>query len=65
MDIKIFVLCVLFIFVGIILMVKNKFYKHRSDDMLFPAELRMFLGGVLLILLGGYGVIAELIKVLK
>jgi len=64
-DITTFAVCVLFLLVGIVLMVKNRFYKHKSNDILFPIELRMFLGGGILTLLGGYGVIVELIKLLR
>ena len=57
--------CVISIAVGILLMLKNKFYRHNSDNMLFPAELKVFLGGFLLCLLGLYGLVAEVIKQFK
>lgn len=38
--------------VGLIICSKNKFYKYDTNDMLFPATLKMFMAGVLLILIG-------------
>lgn len=62
MDFKILSICLLFFIVGIILIIKNKFYKHNSNDMLFPAELKLFLCGVILVLIGIYGIINEILK---
>ena len=64
MDFKILLICVLLVIVGIMLMVKNKFYKHPANDMSFPAELKLFLSGVLLSLIGIYGIVSEILKII-
>lgn len=46
-------------------MVRNKFYKYDSDDMLFATKLNVFLGGVLFSFIGVYGVISEILKLIK
>ena len=38
--------------VGLVVCLKNKFYKDDTDDMLFPATLKIFMSGLLLILIG-------------
>lgn len=40
------------ILLGVWICKKNKFYKYDTDDMLFPATLKMFMSGLLLILIG-------------
>lgn len=62
MDVKLFLLSVIFVIIGIVLIINNKFYKQKSSDMMFPAELKFFLGGELFCLLGIYGVIDCILK---
>ncbi len=65
MDVKLFLISILFIVVGIIIMVWHKFYKYKTDDMLFAIELRIFMGGLLFTLAGCYGLVSELLKFFK
>ncbi len=37
---------------GVIICVKYKFYNYSTDDMLFATKLKIFLSGLLLILIG-------------
>jgi hypothetical protein len=41
---------------------RNRFYKYEADDMLFATKFKVFLSGVLFLLLGFYGVFSELAK---
>jgi len=38
--------------VGLVICIKNKFYKYDTDDMSFATKLKIFLSGLLLILIG-------------
>ena len=38
--------------VGLGICLNNKFYKYDTDDMIFPATLKMFISGVLLFFVG-------------
>jgi hypothetical protein len=62
MNIKLFLICILSLITGIIIMLKNKFYKYETDDMLFATKLKVFLGGLLFSLIGIYGLINEILK---
>lgn len=62
MDISLFVISIISFIVGIFIMVKNKFYKYETDDMLFATKLKVFLGGLLFSLIGIYGLISEMLK---
>lgn len=62
MDIKLFLLSVICIIVGIIVMIKHKFYKYPVNDMLFATKLGVFLGGFLFVVIGGFGVVTEVLK---
>ncbi len=46
---------------GLIICLKNKFYKYDTDDMLFPTTLKIFMSGLLLILIGICAFISYLI----
>jgi hypothetical protein len=47
MDYKLFSASVVFVFIGVVIMRRNRFYKYPTDDMLFAAELKLFLCGFL------------------
>ena len=61
MDIKGIIICILFLVVGIILMWNNRFYRRSSTTMLFPAELKLFLSGLILSLIGGWGIVVAIL----
>ena len=65
MDAKLFLFSLLFIIIGIIIMTKYKFYKYPSDDMSFATELKVFLGGLLFCLIGVYGIIDQILKIIQ
>jgi len=46
-------------------MLKNKFYKYETSDMLFVAKLKVFLGAAILVLYGLLILINELKKVIS
>lgn len=60
MDFKILIISIVFIIVGIYLMFTHKFYKLETGDMLFAARLKVFLGGLLFLILGIYALVSEL-----
>jgi hypothetical protein len=62
MDYKLFLASVLFVIIGVVIMRRNRFYKYEADDMLFATKFKVFLSGVLFLLLGFYGVFSELAK---
>lgn len=62
MDITLFSIGFVTMIIGIILMIRNRFYKHKSSDMLFVAELKIFLGGLILTGMGIAILINELNK---
>jgi uncharacterized protein YjeT (DUF2065 family) len=64
MEMTLFLLSIVFIIAGVILMIRNKFYKTSTKTMLFPAEIKLFLSGLILVLMGVYIFISELLKVL-
>jgi uncharacterized membrane protein YhfC len=51
--------------IGIFFMVKNKFWKYDSSDMLSAASLKLFLGGLLFLLIGIYGLVDGIIKLVN
>jgi hypothetical protein len=65
MDIKLLLACIFFLFIGIIIMIKNKFYKHPSDDMLFATEFKIFSSGLLFCFIGICGIIDQILKMLN
>ena len=65
MDVKIFLISILFTVFGIIIMVWHKFYKYETDDMLFATKLKVFMGGLISTLIGCYGLVSELLKFFK
>jgi hypothetical protein len=46
---------VLFCLVGVVICLKNKFYKYAADDMSFATKLKIFSSGLLFILIGIFG----------
>jgi hypothetical protein len=60
MDIGFILLSTLFVIIGVVFMIRNRFYRYNLNDSLFLAELKLFLGGVLFFLLGSYGLYYEL-----
>ncbi len=65
MDIKLLLLSILFFIIGIIIIIKYKFYKYPSDDMSFATELKVFLGGLLFCLIGVFGIINQILKIIQ
>lgn len=65
MNIELFLLSLIFIIIGIIIMVKHKFYRFNSSDMLFASKFKIFLSGLLFTLVGLYGFIQEIFKIFK
>lgn len=65
MDIKLTILSVMFIVLGVVIMVRHKFYKYDTSDMLFATKLKVFLSGLLFCLIGTYGLIDGIIKLIK
>lgn len=63
-NITFFVIGVVSLFVGVIMMIKHKFYKYKTSDMLFVTKLRVFLGSAVLALFGILIVINELKKLI-
>ncbi len=61
MDYRLFLVCIVFMFLGIVIMKKNKFYDYPTDDMLFATKLKVFLSGFLLFGIGIYGIISGLL----
>jgi hypothetical protein len=43
---------VIFVILGFRIMMKNKFFKYDSNDMLFATKIKIFLSGLLFFLLG-------------
>jgi hypothetical protein len=43
---------IIFIFLGFRIMMKNKFFKYDSSDMLFATKIKVFLSGLLFFFLG-------------
>jgi hypothetical protein len=49
---------IIFCLVGVVICLKNKFYKYDADDMLFATKLKMFLSGSLFIMIGIFGFVS-------
>jgi hypothetical protein len=43
---------IMFVFLGFGIMIKNKFFKYDSSDMLFATKIKVFLSGLLFFFLG-------------
>ena len=63
MDTKLILISGAAILFGVLLMKKYKFYRHSSDDMSFTTELRVFIGGLLLFLIGVIGTLESLFHI--
>lgn len=57
MDSGSVLLFVAMLVIGFVIVVKNKFYKYSSSDILFATKLRVFLAGLLFCLIGVYGIV--------
>jgi hypothetical protein len=52
MKLDFLLISIFFIIIGIIIMKRNKFYKITIRSMLLPAELKLFLSGLILFIIG-------------
>lgn len=59
------IFCLIFIPLGILIMIRHKFYKYDPSDMLFATKLNVFLGGLLFCLIGIYVLVDGIIKLFK
>ena len=59
MNIELLLLSIIFIIIGLVIMITNKFYNYKTSDMLFAVNLRIFIGGLIFFLMGVYGIINE------
>ena len=62
MDIKLFMISIICVIIGVIIMIKHKFYKYDTSDMLFATKFKIFLSGLLFSLIGLYGLVSEILK---
>ncbi|TRX01830.1 hypothetical protein FNW10_09365 [Flavobacterium gawalongense] len=62
MDIKLFVISIVFVIIGVVIMIKHKFYEYDTNDMSFATKLKIFLSGLLFSLIGIYGLMNEILK---
>jgi hypothetical protein len=65
MDVKVILICVALLILGVIIMVTHKFYRYETSDMLFATKFRVFLGGLLLSLVGVYGLFKAISESIK
>jgi len=52
MNVRILLIGVLCIVIGLMMMMRSKFYKYETSDMLFGAKLNTFIPSAFLVLLG-------------
>lgn len=64
MDIQLFLIGLACLVFGVIMMSRNRFYNHKTSDMLFAAKIKVFLGAFILFMIGIAVFINELIKLL-
>ncbi|RDV13374.1 hypothetical protein DXT99_20360 [Pontibacter diazotrophicus] len=65
MDIVLTILCVFSILLGIMIIVRHKFYKYDMSDMLFVTKLKSFILGLIFIMVGLYGLLDGIAKLLN
>ena len=65
MNIQFFIVGVISVLLGMVIMLKNKFYRYKTNDMLFVTKLRVFLGSAVLVLFGILIMINEIRKVIN
>jgi hypothetical protein len=65
MDIKLFLIGFVELILGLIIMVRNKFYKYRPHDILFLNGLNFFIGGLIFFGMGLAILINEIIKAIN
>lgn len=65
MDVKYIILGILFVVIGLVIMLKHKFYKYKTDDMLFATKFKVFFSGIIACFIGFYFLINEIVKLLK
>ena len=63
MNISFLVVGVISLVLGIVMMIKHKFYKYKTSDMLFATKLRVFSSSAVLALFGLLVLYYELKKV--
>lgn len=64
MDSKLFVISIVCVIIGVVIMIKHKFYRYDTSDMLFATKLKVFLSGLLFSLIGLYGIVSEILKMI-
>ena len=64
MEMTLFLFSIIFIVAGVILIIRNKFYNTSTKTMLFAAEIKLFILGLILVLMGFYILVNELLKVI-
>jgi hypothetical protein len=64
MDIKLFIISIACVILGVSIMLKHKFYNYDTSDMLFTTKLKVFLSGLLFSLIGLYGIVSEILKII-
>jgi len=65
MNVKYIILGVLFVVIGLVIMLRHKFYKYKTDDMLFATKFKVFFSGIIACFIGLYFLIHEIAKLLK
>lgn len=65
MNITFFIVGIVSVILGVILMIKHKFYKYKTSDMMFFSKFRVFSGSAILALFGLLILINELKKVMN
>lgn len=64
MEMTLFLFSIIFIVIGVILIIRNKFYNTSTKTMLFAAEIKLFILGLILVLMGFYILVNEFLKVI-
>jgi hypothetical protein len=65
MDTVVLLLSVVFIAVGLIIMVRHRFYKYDMGSVFFATKIKVFTGGLIFFLMGSYALVSELSKLFK
>jgi hypothetical protein len=53
-----FIIGIFFCLIGVVICIKNKFYIYDADDMSFATKLKIFLSGLLFIMIGIFAFIS-------
>lgn len=65
MEIELILVFVSFLILGILAMLRNKFYKYEPSDMLFATNFGMFLAGLLAAFVGIYGLVKVVLEIIE